>query len=127
MYNKDKIKQGEIEMGFRFRKSINLGGLRLNLSKSGLGYSVGTTGYRITKSATGKTYRTMSIPNTGLSHVKYFNELKTKTKSINWLTVCKWLIWFPIKYMFISIYFISVFGILISLKLFNLLFLGGKK
>ena len=37
-------------MGFRYRKSINLGGgFRINLSKSGVGYSWGTKGYRITK------------------------------------------------------------------------------
>ena len=50
-------------MGFRYRKSINLGGgFRINLSKSGVGYSWGTKGYRITKTAGGKTRRTYSIP-----------------------------------------------------------------
>ena len=35
-------------MGFRVRKSINLGGgFRINLSKSGIGYSWGTKGYRV--------------------------------------------------------------------------------
>lgn len=39
-------------MGFRFRKSINLGkGFRINLSKSGIGYSVGGKGFRLTKKA----------------------------------------------------------------------------
>lgn len=42
-------------MGFRFRKSINMGGgFRLNLSKSGVGYSWGTKGFRITKRANSK-------------------------------------------------------------------------
>ena len=37
-------------MGLRMRKSINLGGgLRVNISKSGIGYSWGVPGYRITK------------------------------------------------------------------------------
>ena len=37
-------------MGFRYRKSINLGGgFRINLSKSGIGYSWGVRGYRVTK------------------------------------------------------------------------------
>lgn len=37
-------------MGLRFRKSINLGGgAKINLSKSGVGYSIGTKGARITK------------------------------------------------------------------------------
>lgn len=58
-------------MGFRYRKSINLGGgFRINLSKSGVGYSWGTKGYRITKTAKGTTRRTYSIPGTGLSYTE---------------------------------------------------------
>ncbi len=57
-------------MGFRYRKSINLGGgFRVNFSKSGVGYSWGTKGYRVTKKAGGGTRRTYSIPGTGLSWV----------------------------------------------------------
>lgn len=56
-------------MGFRYRKSINLGGgFRINLSKSGVGYSWGVPGYRITRTASGKTRKTYSIPGTGLSY-----------------------------------------------------------
>ncbi len=57
-------------MGFRYRKSINLGGgFRVNISKSGIGYSWGVKGYRITKTANGTIRRTMSIPGTGISYV----------------------------------------------------------
>ncbi|TEB07773.1 hypothetical protein Psch_01328 [Pelotomaculum schinkii] len=57
-------------MGFRMRKSINLGGgFKINLSKSGIGYSWGVPGYRITKTAKGATRRTYSIPGTGISYV----------------------------------------------------------
>lgn len=56
-------------MGFRFRKSINFGPLRINLSKSGVGASVGTKGFRVTKKAGGGTRTTASIPGTGLSYV----------------------------------------------------------
>ena len=57
-------------MGFRYRKSINLGGgFRVNLSKSGVGYSFGGKGYRYTKKAGGGTRTTTSIPGTGLSYV----------------------------------------------------------
>lgn len=57
-------------MGFRFRKAINLGGgFKINLSKSGVGYSWGTKGVRYTKTASGKTRTTLSIPGTGISHV----------------------------------------------------------
>ena len=57
-------------MGFRYRKSINLGGgARLNLSKSGVGFSVGTKGARLTKTARGTTRTTLSIPGSGISYV----------------------------------------------------------
>ncbi|MCD7805353.1 MAG: DUF4236 domain-containing protein [Oscillospiraceae bacterium] len=58
-------------MGLRYRKSINLGmGFRVNLSSSGIGYSWGTKGYRITKTASGKTRQTVYIPGTGISYVE---------------------------------------------------------
>ena len=57
-------------MGFRYRKSINLGGgFRVNISKSGVGYSWGVKGYRITRTADGRTRQTASIPGTGISYV----------------------------------------------------------
>ena len=58
-------------MGFRYRKSINIGGgFRINLSKSGVGYSWGVKGYRITKTAKGTIRKTASIPGIGLSYVE---------------------------------------------------------
>ena len=57
-------------MGFRYRKSINLGGgFKINLSKSGLGYSWGVKGFRLTKTAKGTTRTTASIPGTGLAYI----------------------------------------------------------
>ena len=57
-------------MGFRFRRSINLGGgFKISLSKSGIGYSWGTKGFRIGRTARGTTRRTYSIPGTGISYV----------------------------------------------------------
>lgn len=57
-------------MGLRMRKSINLGGgFRINISKSGIGYSWGTKGMRVTKTARGTTRTTYSIPGTGISYV----------------------------------------------------------
>ena len=68
-------------MGFRFRKSINLGGgVRVNLSKKGVGYSFGTKGARVTKMANGKHRTTVGIPNTGLS---YISESKSKRNRCN--------------------------------------------
>ena len=66
-------------MGLRYRKSINLGGgFRINLSKSGVGYSWGGKGFRYTKTANGRTRRTLSIPGTGISYV---DESKSKNKN----------------------------------------------
>lgn len=55
-------------MGFRFRKSIKAGPIRVNLSKSGIGYSVGGKGLRVTKKAGGGTRATVGIPGTGISY-----------------------------------------------------------
>ena len=64
-------------MGLRFRKSINLGGgFRVNLSKSGIGYSWGGKGFRVTKTASGKTRATTSIPGTGISYTQEFGGKK---------------------------------------------------
>lgn len=58
-------------MGWRYRKSIKLGGgFKINLSKSGIGYSWGIPGYRYTYSPKGKKRRTYSIPGTGISYVE---------------------------------------------------------
>lgn len=66
-------------MGFRFRKSVNLGPLRANFSKSGIGYSVGGKGFRATKKAGGGFRTTASIPGTGISYVRdYPNSGKKK-------------------------------------------------
>lgn len=65
-------------MGVRFRKSINLGkGFRINMSKSGPGFSWGGKGFRVTKKANGGFRTTAYIPGTGLSYQKDFsNPLK---------------------------------------------------
>lgn len=71
-------------MGFRYRKSINLGGgFRVNISKSGVGYSWGTKGYRITKTAKGTTRRTASIPGTGISFVNETGKNKNNSRASN--------------------------------------------
>lgn len=56
-------------MGFRFRKSIKAGPLRINFSKSGVGYSIGCKGFRYAKKAGGGTRSTANIPGTGISYV----------------------------------------------------------
>lgn len=56
-------------MGFRIRKSIKLmPGVRMTFSKSGVSYSVGGTGFRLTKTARGPVTRTVGIPGAGIWH-----------------------------------------------------------
>lgn len=69
-------------MGLRFRKSINMGPVRVNFSKSGVGYSIGTKGARITKKANKNTMTTIGIPGTGFSYTKEISK-KGKKKMNN--------------------------------------------
>ena len=55
-------------MGFFYRKSVNFGPFRVNLSKSGVGYSVGGRGFRVGTSARGRRYSAFSIPGTGVGY-----------------------------------------------------------
>ena len=54
-------------MGLIFKKSIKVGPLKINFSKSGVGYSIGNKKVRHTRTATGKTYNTINLGN-GLSY-----------------------------------------------------------
>ena len=68
-------------MGFRFRKSISLGkGVRLNISKRGLGVSAGVKGARVGIGPRG-VRKTYSIPGTGISHVEERSLGSTRTKN----------------------------------------------
>lgn len=55
-------------MGMRFRKSFGSKHFRVTLSKSGVGYSCGVKGARITRTASGRTRKTASIPGSGISY-----------------------------------------------------------
>ena len=55
-------------MGFTFRKSVGVGPFRVNLSKSGIGYSVGAAGFRTGVSGNGRKYTSFGIPGTGLGY-----------------------------------------------------------
>jgi hypothetical protein len=57
-------------MGFRFRKSISLGGgTKLNIGTKSASVSFGTKGVRKTISTSGRETTTFSIPGTGVSYV----------------------------------------------------------
>lgn len=53
-------------MGWNWRKSINFGPLRINLTKRGTGYSAGVRGFRMGRNAKGQNYNQISIPGTGI-------------------------------------------------------------
>lgn len=57
-------------MGWYFRRSKSFGPFRLNLSKGGLGWSIGTRGLRVGRSSKGRTSTNVSIPGTGVGYRK---------------------------------------------------------
>lgn len=68
-------------MGLRYRKTFKAGPLRITASKSGVSTSIGGKGARITKTASGKTRTTLSIPGTGLSYVSETGGKKSRGKA----------------------------------------------
>jgi hypothetical protein len=58
-------------MGWNWRKALNFGPLRINLSKKGVGYSVGVRGFRVGRDAKGQDYSQTSIPGTGIYKRRY--------------------------------------------------------
>ena len=58
-------------MGFYYRKSVGLGPFRVNLSKSGIGYSVGGRGFRTGVSSRGRRYTSFNVPGTGFGYRTY--------------------------------------------------------
>lgn len=69
-------------MAWNFKKSKSFGKFaRLNISKRGVGFSLGAKGFRVGVNSKG-VYRTFSIPRTGLSNTKYISTSK-KTPSNN--------------------------------------------
>ena len=57
-------------MGLRFKKSVSFGPFRATLSKSGISFSAGIKGARITKKANGNVMSTIGIPGTGIYYTK---------------------------------------------------------
>jgi len=57
-------------MGFYYRKSVNLGPSRVNLSKSGVGYSVGGREFRVGTTPRGRKYTALCKPLSAIHHSK---------------------------------------------------------
>lgn len=57
-------------MGMRFRKSFKIApGVKLNLSKRGIGVSAGVKGARVSLNSKGRVTKSVGIPGTGISYV----------------------------------------------------------
>jgi hypothetical protein len=63
------------KMSFRFQRRIRIApGVRLNLSKSGVGGSIGRTGLRLGLDAKRRKYFSVGLPGTGLSYRTFFGQ-----------------------------------------------------
>jgi hypothetical protein len=92
-------------MGWSFRRSVSFGPVRLNFSKSGVGYSVGGSGFRTGVRANGRRYTRMSIPGTGVSYTTGHGRLSSNpsasTGCLVLLVVSGGAIGIPIAWWFI--------------------------
>ncbi len=69
-------------MGLQFRKRIKIcKGVNLNISKTGVGVSVGTKGARYSMHSSGRRTATVGLPGTGLYYTKNLSNSKKKTTS----------------------------------------------
>ena len=64
-------------MSWRFRRAISSGPFRLNISRRGVGWSVGIPGFRYGRSADGAPYVSIGFPGLGLY---WFKRLSLQTR-----------------------------------------------
>ena len=67
-------------MGFSYRKSFKAGPIRITASKSGISYSAGIKGARITRRADGRVQKTVSVPRTGIC---YSTTTRSKPRAVS--------------------------------------------
>ena len=63
-------------MSWNWRSSKKIGGVRVNLSTKGIGWSAGVKGFRVGTDASGRQYTHASIPGTGLYNRQYNSKSK---------------------------------------------------
>lgn len=63
-------------MAWWFQRSKKVGPFRINLSKNGIGVSVGVRGARVGVDSRGRVYRHLSLPGTGLRSREYLSTQK---------------------------------------------------
>jgi hypothetical protein len=95
-------------MAWNFRKSLRFGPLRINLSKSGVGYSFGLPGYRLGRSAKGQKYQSVNIPGTGIYRRDY---LSTQSNVTPRLSGTSWFV-APKLYVLGLLLLVVVWGII---------------
>ncbi len=87
-------------MGWNWRKRFNFGPFRINLSRRGIGYSVGVPGFRVGQDAKGQNYTQTSVPGTGI-YKRDYSGTQSRTRNWNWawllvvllvLLLAKWLL-----------------------------------
>jgi hypothetical protein len=72
-------------MGWSLRRTIRIGPLKINLSRTGVGFSIGARGLRIGRDSTGRNYSHLSIPGTGI----YRRDYGTKGAPLTWALVLR--------------------------------------
>jgi hypothetical protein len=72
-------------MAWSFRKGIGLGPVRINLSKTGVGFSIGARGFRLGRDARGRSYTHTSLPGTGI----YRRDYLANGRPLRWTTILR--------------------------------------
>lgn len=116
-------------MGWNYRKSIKIApGVKVNISKRGVGMSAGTKGFRVGVNSKGKTYASASVPGTGIYYRKEYGSnsqspsknAKTKTSIMIWVIIATLLAGIGLAvcdHLLLGVIFILVGIVLIVLKL----------
>ena len=82
-------------MGWSFHKSIKIGPFRLNIGKTGIGFSVGSHGFRTGVRSNGSTYNSVSIPGTG---IRYTTGGKKSSGGNSWFSFLIRIIFIPVSF-----------------------------
>ncbi len=67
-------------MGWHFRRSKKIGGMRLNLGKRSAGISTGMRGFRVSSNTRSGTHLSLGIPGTGISYRQKIGGHKRRRK-----------------------------------------------
>ena len=97
-------------MGLNFRKSIKVGPARINLSKSGVGYSIGAGGLRYTKSPKRKKKKEQQ---SSLGPIGYLLGLILAIIVLMALAAAVYTLFLRFKWVFITIGILALAGVIV--------------